>query len=177
MQTSMPTPPLSSVPAGWADGRGKFRKMRVKPMKGYGTYRGQGRVTVDPDRGITIEGNRAKPTGTRIAIAIGLFLASAIVTYFLFGMTILLGFIPLYLLVEYVFLDDGGSVLPFSSIADWAHDPKKKLISFRVANWPRGRDTVTFMTPAHAQIAAAFARTLSASPGAASALIPPPPAP
>jgi hypothetical protein len=157
MVASSPPPPPPPSAGIRVDARGKFRKARVKPMERYGTYRGEGTLTVDGDGGVAIEGRRVKPPGQRIAIALAIMVGVGILT----GGAILLGVIPLYLIVEYGILDRANCRLNWSEIVEYAHDPKRQLISFRVEGWPKGRDTVVFRSSAHTGVAASFAAAVS----------------
>jgi hypothetical protein len=105
---------------------GKFRKVRVKAlgMKQYGRYRGQGKLTID-DEGIKIEGRHVKSIGARWGIGILLVIASAIVTM---G-AVVLGFIPVYLLVEYAILNRENLSIPWAKVRKYAFVPKQKLVA------------------------------------------------
>ena len=105
---------------------GTFRKVRLKAMamKEYGRYRGQGKLTID-DEGIKVEGRHVKSIGTRWGIGILLAIASAIVTM---G-AVILGFIPVYLLVEYVILNRENLSIPWGKVRKFAFDPKQQLVA------------------------------------------------
>jgi len=113
---------------------GKFRKVRVKAlgMKEYGRYRGQGKLTID-DEGIKIEGRHVKSIGARWGIGILLVIASAIVT----RGAVVLGFIPVYLLVEYAILNRENLSIPWAKVRKYAFDPKQQLVAvdFEGPDW------------------------------------------
>ena len=103
---------------------GKFKKVRIKSLaKKYGMYRGKGLIVLD-DQGITIKGKHVKSLGARWGIGIALMLASAVLT----GGAVVLGFIPVYLLVEYAILKQDDIRIPWDKVRMFAVDPKKKLI-------------------------------------------------
>ena len=105
---------------------GKFKKACIKELgiKEYGKYRGNGKVIID-DEGVKIEGRHVKSLGSRWGIGILLVFASGMLT----GGAVFLGFIPIYLLVEYVFLKKENLVIPWGKIRKYAFVPKKKLVA------------------------------------------------
>ena len=106
---------------------GKFRKVKIRQLGRYGMYRGRGSIEIG-EEGVKISGSHVYPVGTRWAIGIGICVASAIVT---FGY-IVLGIIPVYLLVEYVFLKKEEISVPWSSLKQFAAHPSRKLVGL---NW------------------------------------------
>jgi hypothetical protein len=105
---------------------GKFRKVRVKALgvKEYGRYRGRGRLTIH-EEGIEIEGRHVMSIGARWGIGVLLVFASAIATM---G-AVILGFIPVYLLVEYAILKREDLSVSWAEVRRYAFDPSQKLVS------------------------------------------------
>lgn len=104
---------------------GKYRKVRIPPLskRTYGVYRGAGTLLLE-DGGIRISGKHVLALGARWGIGIGLAVASAILT----AGALILGFIPIYLLVEYVFLKKEELTVPWDKISGFAVDPKRKCV-------------------------------------------------
>jgi len=103
---------------------GRFRKARVKPIKRYGAYRGAGSLRLEAG-GLGVMGKHVRPLGTRVAIGMGLFLASVILS----AGRLAIGLIPIYLLVEYVLLQEGMRTIPWSRVARYSANERKKLIA------------------------------------------------
>jgi hypothetical protein len=120
---------------------GSFRKARVKPIKHYGVYRGTGRIRFSL-AGLQISGRRTRSLGTRWAIGLGLFLGSLILS----GGRLALSFIPIYLLVEYVFLEPGDVFVRWSSVRTFSGDQKKGLVAIQIDCSDDRRDVVVLKT-------------------------------
>jgi hypothetical protein len=60
-----------------------------------------------------------------LAIGFGLFLRSLILS----AARLAIGLIPIYLLVEYVFLEEGKRIIPWSAIARYSTNERKRLIA------------------------------------------------
>jgi hypothetical protein len=120
---------------------GKFRKVRLKAlgMKEYGMYRGRG-MLYSNDEGIGIDGRHIKSLGARLGIAIVLIVASVVVTVGMF----VIGVIPIYLLVEYVFLDRESVFIPWSHLQKYAFDPKRGLVAVAFEGPPRTSPVVMY---------------------------------
>jgi hypothetical protein len=104
--------------------QGKFRKARVKPMEGYGHYRGQGFIEVYED-GLQICGRHVHSLGFRWGWGLAIFVGMLVITVGAFAP----GFIPLYLIMEYVWLKREETFVPFSGISSYAADSKRDLIA------------------------------------------------
>lgn len=113
---------------------GRFCKVRIKAlgMNEYGRYRGRGKLTID-DEGIKIEGRHVKSLRARWGIGILLVIASGVLT----GGAIILGFIPVFLLMEYVILSRENLSIPWSKVRKYAFDPYRQLaaIAFDGSEW------------------------------------------
>jgi hypothetical protein len=103
---------------------GNFRKVCIKALsRRPGMYRGQGSILVGAHR-ITIAGRHVKSMGFRWGIGLLIMIFSLIFS----GGKILVGIIPVYLLVEYVFLKREDVTISLNKLKMYAVDPKKKLI-------------------------------------------------
>ena len=113
---------------------GKFRKVRVKPVKEYGRYRGQGYIEVSEDS-LRICGRHVHSIGFRWGWGLVIFFGMLIITMGAFAP----GFIPLYLIMEYVWLKKEDTVVPFSDINSYMADSKRHSIAidFRGDRWCR----------------------------------------
>lgn len=143
---------LWGVPSDALRVTGRFRKARVKPLKKYGTYRGAGTITAHPVEGLTIEGRRVKPAVTRVLLGLAIIAGTLVLS----GGKFAVGFIPVYVFMEYVWLDRANARIPWSSVETYADSARSKLIAFRVAGWEPGRDTVVFRSDAYSSLVSVF---------------------
>jgi hypothetical protein len=113
---------------------GKFRKVRMKPFKAYGNYRGEGRIEFTGD-GLRICGRHVMSMGARWGIGLALFFGLLVLTMGTFAP----GVIPLYLILEYVWLKREDTTVPFCNVIGYASDPKRSLvgIDFHGPEWCR----------------------------------------
>jgi hypothetical protein len=113
---------------------GKFRKVKIKPLNGYGNYRGEGKIEFTDD-GFRICGRHVFSLGARWGLGLAIFFGLLIVTSGLFAP----GFIPLYLILEYVWLKREDTMVPFSDVINYVSDPKQTLIAidFHGPQWCR----------------------------------------
>jgi len=102
---------------------GKYRKVRIKPFKGYGNYRGEGRIEFTNDS-LQICGRHVMSLGARWGIGLAIFFGSLIVTVGFFAP----GFIIIYLIMEYVWLKREDTVVPYSDVINYVVNPKKCLV-------------------------------------------------
>jgi hypothetical protein len=113
---------------GLSDGPpvGKFRKICLPPLhkRAYGQYRGSGSLVVE-DRCIRISGKHVQSLGARWGIGICIAICSAVLT----GGAVIVGFIPIYLLVEYVFLTREDLAVPWAAVRAFAVDPKRNCVA------------------------------------------------
>ena len=114
--------PTHSIPTGLSY-HGKYRKVRIKPFKGYGHYRGEGSIEFTDD-GLRICGRHVLSLGARWGIGLAIFFGFAIVTAGMFAP----GFIIIYLIMEYVWLRREDIVVPYSNVIHYVSDPKKCLV-------------------------------------------------
>jgi hypothetical protein len=110
---------------------GRFKKLRLKPIKGYGLYRGQGHVEIY-DEGIKIIGRHVRPIGARLIIGLLIwwFVASILSKLVVAFLVTILCVIPAYLIVEYYILKKENIFIPWSFLKSFAADPKRKLVGF-----------------------------------------------
>jgi hypothetical protein len=120
----------------WATG--KFRKVRFKSLGAYGQFRGEGQLSVG-EEGLTIVGRHVKPLGSRWAMALGIFFLSLVLSFAASGGTAWLapGLIPLYLFVEYVWLEREERKVSWSDVTRFTTDPAQELlaIEFQGPRW------------------------------------------
>lgn len=120
----------------WATG--KFRKVRFKALGAYGRYRGEGRLSVS-DEGLTIAGRHVYSMGSRWAMALGLVVASVILSLTMSAGSawVAPGLIPLYLFVEYVWLKREELQIPWTDVKRFTTDPAGELlaIEFEGPGW------------------------------------------
>jgi len=104
---------------------GKYRKIRILPLhkKAYGAYRGPGSLLLE-DSGIRIRGKHVLSTRARWGIVIGLTIVPAVLT----GGALIIGVIPIYLLVEHVFLKKEELTVPWDKISAFAVDPERNCV-------------------------------------------------
>jgi hypothetical protein len=148
----VPVPPMPPLDAELTL-TGKFRKARVKPIKNYGAYRGEGSLRFTPS-GIQVMGRHVKPLGTRWLIGLGILVGSLIITVGRFA----LGFIPIYFILEYGLLDDGNRLIPWSSVAGFATDAGKQLVSIHTTESEKHLNTLVLRTQDHAAALATLQR-------------------
>ena len=67
-----PPPPVPTIPTWF---QGSFRKVQVRPIKGFGLYRGGGTIEVHPP-GLRILGQHVYSGGIRSLLFLGLFPSS-----------------------------------------------------------------------------------------------------
>ena len=138
---------------------GRFRKERVKPIKRYGAYRGDGDLWVE-DAGLRVRGRHVRTLGARWLIGLGIFVVCAVVTRGLLAP----GFIPLYFLMEYGLLLDGARFIPWDDVVGFAASERKGLVSIatndqhhlqplvlRTEHWAALRDALRAHVP-HAEV-------------------------
>ena|SRR5438105_9072087 len=75
-------------------------------------------------------------------IALGLFVGVLFLTHGL----LLIGLPPLYLLVEYVFLERGGASIAWAEVVRYAADEGRRLIAIEVRGWPRNATPIVMQT-------------------------------
>ncbi len=104
---------------------GKYKKFRIRELgkRPFGVYRGRGTLLLRDD-GIQIKGKHVFSLGVRWVIGIALVIGSGILT----GGALFLGFLPIYLLVEYVFLKKQELTVPWGKIRAFAVDPKRSCV-------------------------------------------------
>lgn len=122
---------------------GRFRKARVKPIVEYGAYRGTGHLRVS-SRGIEVHGRHVRTLAFRLIVGIALFGVPLVVTMGKFA----LGFIPIYLVLEYVLLEDGDNFLPWSAISRFTTDRRRLLVSIQSDGAGKYQDTIVLRTDA-----------------------------
>lgn len=121
--------PASQVPAPSAlHVTGKFRKLRIEPLRRVGQYRGEGALTFGND-GFRVSGRHVLSMDVRWGIGLSLFVGILIVTGGLFAP----GWIPLYLLVEYVWLTREDLSVRFDDVQGFAADARRELIAIAFA--------------------------------------------
>lgn len=134
----------SKTPTGGGEGfvvSGRFRKARVKPIIGYGAYRGAGVLRVSA-RGIEVQGRLVRPLVFRLTVGAVLFAVPLVLTAGRFA----LGFIPVYLALEYLWLERGDIFLPWSSVSRFASDRRRLLVSIQMDSAEKHRDTIVLRT-------------------------------
>jgi hypothetical protein len=158
---------------------GKFKKVRVKPLKTYGSYRGSGSVQVGPN-GVVVRGKHVRSLGVRILIGVGLFIGSLIATRGAFAP----GGILIYLLVEYVFVERGDTSFGWSVIESFAHDAKRQVVEIETSLPAKHERTLSLKTDQHQVLTEELRRYVPASEVAAAGAsktsagvldVPPPP--
>jgi hypothetical protein len=103
-----------------------FRKVLFKRLKGYGQYRGDGRIEFYYD-GIRICGSHVYSMGTRVGIGTAIFFGTLI---FCCGvLTPLL--IPYFLIMEYGILKSEDISIPFENIICFTAQPEKKRVGIQ----------------------------------------------
>jgi len=104
---------------------GKYRKVRLPALnkRAYGVYRGTGSLLLE-DGGIRVKGKHVYSLGVRWGIGIAIAVISVVIT----GGALMLGIIPIYLLVEYVFLKKEEITVPWDKIQNFGVDPRRKLV-------------------------------------------------
>ena len=102
---------------------GKYRKVRIKPLKDYGNYRGEGKIEFTDD-GLRISGRHVMSLGARWGIGLAIFFGLLIVTAGAFAP----GFIHIYLIMEYVWLKREDTIVPYSNVIRYVADSKKCLV-------------------------------------------------
>jgi len=114
--------------------QGKFRKMRIKPMKEYGNYRGEGFIEINNEN-FRISGRHVHSLGFRWGWGLVIFFGMLLVTAGAFAP----GLIPLYLIMEYAWLKREDTIVPFSDVNSYVSDMKRHLIAidFRGNRWCR----------------------------------------
>jgi outer membrane protein assembly factor BamB len=118
----------------------RFRKKRVAPLKRYGSYRGQGTLRLDGD-GIWIDGRHVFPAGLRIAGAIVI----SLMVFFLTRGLVVVGAVPLYFLVEYVFLAEERIHVRWPGVRAMGFDPAQDIVAIDF-DGPRTVSPVAFST-------------------------------
>jgi outer membrane protein assembly factor BamB len=118
----------------------RFRKKRVAPLKRYGSYRGQGTLRLDGD-GIWIDGRHVFPAGLRIAGAIVI----SLMVFFLTRGFVVVGAVPLYFLVEYVFLAEERIHVRWPGVRAMGFDPAQDIVAIDF-DGPRTVSPVAFST-------------------------------
>lgn len=120
--------------------RGRFRKMRVPPIRRAGQYRGSGSIVVD-DEGLIVSGCHVLSMGARWGIALALFFGSLILSTLVTrgSMYLAPGLIPLYLLMEYGWLKrEEATRIRWKDVKQFATDPKRELVAVEydaLTNW------------------------------------------
>ena len=104
----------------------QFQKKRIKALglKDFGRYRGRGKLILN-DNGISIEGRHVLSLGSRWGIGILIAIASVALTY---GYA-MLGFVPIYLLVEFAILKRENIIITWDNIRKYAFDLKRHLLA------------------------------------------------
>jgi len=108
-----------------------FHKIRARPLRRHGLYRGRGRVEVWSD-GVAVYGRRVLSVGARAGIACGLVVGSLVLS----AGYLVLGIIPIYLLVEYVFLKRHDIFIPTWALKGFTVRPKGRWIGLEFDGWP-----------------------------------------
>jgi hypothetical protein len=103
----------SSVPNGVIV-EGRFEKVRVRPLRRFGTYRREGSIGVSSD-GLTISGRHVLPAPIRLAIGIPLC-----------ALTLVVG----YGVVEYLLLKEETLIVPWSAVDGFVVDRQLSRIAF-----------------------------------------------
>ena len=147
----IPPPPLpgAMIPTWF---QGTFRKVQVRPIKGFGLYRGGGTIEVHPP-GLRILGQHVYSGGIRALLFLGLF---PFITM-----------IGAYLFVEFALLKTEVVQIPWPSIRRFAADPRKGEIAIEFSG-PAWTSPVVFRTPEWAALHQALHESIpaaDASPG------------
>ncbi len=126
---------------------GKFRKVRVDPIKRIGQYRGKGSLQLTPE-GLKISGRHVMTMGARWGIGLGLFFGTLILSMALTEGNgyCAPGFIPIYFLVEYFLLKREELLVPYSKITAIGGDAKHTLVGIEFEGEPNC-SPVVFSTP------------------------------
>lgn len=120
---------------------GKFMKARIKPLNGYGQYRGTGSLTID-DTGMTISGKHVYTLGQRWGFGLLLFFGVLILTLGIFAPGVLL----IYPIVEYAWLKKEDIRVNFGQIRKVAVNPKKQHVAIEFEG-NKYTTPVVLMTP------------------------------
>jgi hypothetical protein len=121
----------TSSSAGAVVAEGRFLKKRVKPIKQYGQYRGNGRLEVN-ETGLNIIGKHVYSLGARWGFGLALVVAILVLTFGTFAPGILL----IYPIVEYWWLKKEDLAIPLSAITDLATDDSKQLVAVSFEGHP-----------------------------------------
>jgi hypothetical protein len=105
---------------------GKFVKVLVAGTRKAGQYRGQGNLQVT-SAGLKITGRHVYTMGQRWLFGIGLVIGTYVVT----AGILRLGWLLVYLVVEYAWLKKGHQTIPFDRIEAFKSVAKKKLIAIQ----------------------------------------------
>ena len=103
-----------------------FKRQRVKGIPSYGRWRGSGSIAFS-DKGLTISGKHIQSYGKRLSIALGITVVGMIFTAGAFAP----GFLIIYPLLEFVFLDDETIDIPWNGLDSWAIQGNRMGISVR----------------------------------------------
>jgi len=103
----------------------EFVGMKVSPIGKSGRFRGRGSLHLDGNA-IELSGNRVMSLAARVGAALFLAVLVAVLT----GGRFTLGFIPLYLVVEHLWLEYAKIRVPLSRITRVARDQKRSLVAF-----------------------------------------------
>jgi hypothetical protein len=101
----------------------------VKPLKRYGAWRAGGSLILD-SQGARISGLHVFPIAQRLMIVAGVEAAALILS----KGRLLIGIIPLYLLVEYLWLKRDIVEVPWGSVRELAVDPRRELVALEFAD-------------------------------------------
>jgi len=127
--------------------QGTFRKVQVRPIKGFGLYRGGGTIEVHPP-GLRILGQHVYSGGIRALLFLGLF---PFITM-----------IGAYLIVEFALLKTEVVQIPWPSIRRFAADPRKGEIAIEFSG-PAWTSPVVFRTPEWAALHQALHESIPAA--------------
>jgi hypothetical protein len=139
-----PPPPVPTIPTWF---QGSFRKVQVRPIKGFGLYRGGGTVEIHPP-GLRILGQHVYSGGIRSLLFLGLF---PFITL-----------IGAYLIVEFALLKTEVVQIPWPSIRRYAADPKKGEVAIEFSG-PGWTSPVVFRTPQWAELHQALRDSIPAA--------------
>ena len=103
-----------------------FKRQRVQGISSFGRWRGSGSISFS-DKGLTISGKHIQSYGKRLSIALGITVVGMIFTAGAFAP----GFLIIYPLLEFVFLDDETIDIPWNGLDSWAIQGDRMGISVR----------------------------------------------
>jgi len=113
-------------------GEGKFVKKRLKPIRRYGQFRGEGRIVLS-DAGIRIQGKHVFSLGARWAFGLVIW----VVVVVLSAGTLIPGILLMYPIVEYWWLRKETLSFPYSSVKEVVVDEARQLVAldFQGSRW------------------------------------------